>query len=191
MHQAGVGPDGDLGKIIPTANLPPEVKRPGSSSWARYKDFCVPAGTPKSPPGAWSTTTCACQRKGKPVVEHLRALLQQDPARQQEVKEPLGPDDRPLSSAWASTVLVLMMLLLREPRALLAPCAKPSAVGGVNEAVLAFCEPFNKARNFARDEFRNIRGITTRDFRALHGHLEAFIKVVARLGSVARRRDVA
>ena len=81
-----MGPSLVASREMPEAFLPPEARRPGSSSWARRKDLCAPAGTPVNPPDAWSATTCNCQRhKGKPSVEYLRALLQQNPERQQAI----------------------------------------------------------------------------------------------------------
>ena len=96
-------------------------------------------------------------------MEHLRAIPQQASDRSQALREKLlGPDGKPLSSAWAAIVLVLMAILLREPRAFLAPCAKPGPVGDVLEAPLAFCDPRDKVRAPVRDEFGKTRGIAPR-----------------------------
>ena len=59
------------------------------------------------------------------------------------------------------------------------------------EALLAFCDPHNKARTPVRDEFGNAHGITPREFRAFHGHIEVFIKAVAKLAATAHHRDKA
>ena len=98
-------------------------------------------------------------------MEHLRALLNQDAACPHELRSRImGLGGRAVSSAWANNALAIMMLVIREPRALLAPCAKPSAVGDIIEATRAMCEPWNTGRIPAREEFGKARGIGPKDF---------------------------
>ena len=98
----------------------------------------------------------------------------------------LGPDGRPVSRAWAVATLVIMLLLIRELRALMAPYADLNAIGDVFEAALAFCDPEDKARLPVRDAFGAAHGITSKEFQATHARIEELIKAMAKLLATAR-----
>ncbi|CAK0865423.1 unnamed protein product, partial [Prorocentrum cordatum] len=94
----------------------------------------------------------------------------------------------PVQRAWANATLVLMLLLIREPRPTLPPYGSLGHIGDILEATLCICPPYNNARLSVRDSFGRVRNLGDVDFRRLVGRLETFIKACSRLVTVAHRR---
>ena len=195
VYAAGLGSAWDDPSIdVPKHELPPMPDK--QSYWSSFskwvRERCIPSRMLRKVPNAWSCKTKECTRhKAQPGTEYMTPLFDDRHADGPIRSALLAPDGSGMPLPWARTVLVLMQLMIREPRACLFPFGDPGTTGDILEAVLGICSPDRVKDSKFSGDFAKNWGLTEEDLRELHTRLEDLVRLVARLVQVAHHHDIA
>ena len=173
-------------------SLPPAPRIQGRRVNLSRRHACTPVDLLRQLPAAWSASTYQCRRHrthpGMSALVHLLAT----PADECPLRDGLlDSDGRPLDTPTVRTLLVMMMLMIREPRAFLWPFTDPGTTGDVFEAVFGLCVAWRGAHLDFRRRFAASWGLTMDDLATLHARLEDALGHIATLVAVAHHHGAA
>ena len=103
----------------------------------------------------------------------------------------IDTDGIALESSKARSLLVIMMLMMREPKAFLWPFPHADITGDVIEAVLGLCIPWREAHSSFRQQFAEAWGLSLGHLTELHGRIEDAQVHVSKLVAVAHHHPIA